>query len=111
MAKISRSVKEEAKRQARYELNEILKEHDVPKMRTFILEHSEFFQKVPDEDIFDDEFVFDLMHVYKSYLIYFGEEQKRSMKYCVDKGIMRVTLPKDIECENSIAESDQEVRH
>lgn len=82
--------KKDPLRDEKYELLRILKEHDVPGMRMFIENNPKYFSAMGDEER-DDDYLFDLIHVYKAHLLYMGNQHFESVKYCVEKGLIKLS--------------------
>jgi hypothetical protein len=84
-------MKSDPLRDKKYKLLSILKNHHVQGMKEFMAENPADFSGILPEQKADNQYVFDLLHVYKANLIYLGKQYFESMKYCVDKGFIKLS--------------------
>ena len=77
-------------KEKRFQLNAILKKHDVQGMKDFISENPREFEELTENQKQDDLYLFDLLHLYKAHLFYLGTQYFESMNYCLRKGIIKL---------------------
>ena len=78
-------------RDKKYQLLHILQEHNVEGMKKFMEENPEEFEKIPLESRQSDDYLFDLLHVYKAQLLYMGAQHYESVDYCLAKGLVKLS--------------------
>ena len=78
-------------RDQKYELLRIMREHDVGGMRDFIKENAPYFEQLSEESIADDNYLFDLIHVYKAHTFHLGPLYIESMRDGLDKGLITLS--------------------
>jgi hypothetical protein len=78
-------------REKQFELNSILKAHDIQKMRNFILGNKKEFPDVTECQILSDRWCYDVMHIYKANLIYMGSLFYESVDYCLANGLIEIS--------------------
>jgi hypothetical protein len=69
-----------------WEMHHLIVAHDVAGIKEFLKKHPS--PAVTAEQLEDDQFLSDLMHVYKALIPYY-DGHEASLKYCLEKGLVQ----------------------
>lgn len=84
-------MKKDPLRDKKYQLLQILKDHDVTDFATFIEENPDQFLNLTTEQKSNFKYLYDVLHLYKANLIYMGPQYFESVNYCVNNGIIELS--------------------